>query len=402
VRSAAVVGVVALVVASPWFIRNAVNTGNPTYPLLYGVFGGSSWSPEQEAKFSVHHRASDLRFFTLSRRFWSYAVWRDQPDEARVPPASPILLLFALVPIALADRRSTWVVFCGGTVFLVAAAAGRFAPEWLGSLPNLQAAGDVVLSASVLALITAPAFLVVRGDAVFLPIHGVLCLMAWYVMTHRLDRFLDPVSPTIALLGGIGVAAFAEGWGRRIARGILAAGLAYALVTTLLIHGLVLWLGLGEPQASFLRKVNDDIGSTYSHKAIEAINKLPGDSAVLFVGESRTFYCRRRCLAVSVFDRGPIERLLDQGPPGDPARRVRDGLRALGVTHLYVNWPELSRLAGSYRYYFDGRDHEGIPRQAYTNLIAAMVRDGYLESIGAFGAGPEGRQPPCFFLFALR
>ncbi|MBM4041507.1 MAG: phospholipid carrier-dependent glycosyltransferase, partial [Planctomycetes bacterium] len=363
VRSAALVGAVAVTVASPWLIRNTVNTGNPTYPLLYHTFGGRNWSPEQEAKFQKAHTASVFHSFSINpmaalatpaRRFWSYAVWRDQPI-----PASPILLLFALVPIALADRRSAWAVFAGATLFLLAAAVGRFGPGWLDNWPRLQDASNIVLSASLLAIITAPAFLVARRDAVFLGVLGVLCLMAWYVMTHRLDRFLDPVSPAIALLGGLGVAAFAEGRGRRLVRSILAGGLAYTLITTLLIHGLVLWVALGGPRATFLRKITE--GTTYSHTAIEAINKLPESATVLFVGESRTFYCRRRCIAVSVFDRGPIERLLDAGPPGDPACRVRDGLRALGVTHLYVNWQELSRLANTYKYHFGDREHEGLP-----------------------------------------
>ncbi len=396
VRSAALVGAVAVAVASPWLVRNAVNTGNPTYPLLYHTFGGRNWSPEQEAKFHKAHTPSDLRFFSLARHFWKYSVWRDQPV-----PASPILLLFLLVPIALADRRSAWAVFAGAILFLLAAAIGRFGAGWLDDWPRLQDASNIVLSASLLALVTAPAFLIVRRDAVFLGVLGVLCLMAWYVMTHRLDRFLDPaVSPAIALLGGLGVAAFASGRGRLVARGILAGGLAYTLVTTLLIHGVVLWVGLGEPRATFLRKITE--GTTYSHAAIEAINKLPESATVLFVGEARTFYCRRRCIAVSVFDRGPIERLLDTGPPGDPARRVRDGLRELGVTHLYVNWQELSRLAGSYKYHFDGREREGLPVKVYANLLSAMDAKGYLQAAGAFGGDPQSGRPHAFFLFALR
>ena len=46
VRSSLVVNVVALAVASPWFIKNAVLTGNPVYPLAWGVLGGGEWSDE--------------------------------------------------------------------------------------------------------------------------------------------------------------------------------------------------------------------------------------------------------------------------------------------------------------------------------------------------------------------
>jgi len=35
---------VALVAASPWYARNAADTGNPIYPFGYSVFGGRHWS----------------------------------------------------------------------------------------------------------------------------------------------------------------------------------------------------------------------------------------------------------------------------------------------------------------------------------------------------------------------
>lgn len=401
VRSVALAGAVALAVAGPWFIRNAVNTGNPTYPLLYGVFGGTNWSPEQDAKFAAAHRPADVRFFSLAQRVWSYGVWRDQPSGGWSPPASPVLLLFALVPIALADRRSAWAVFCGGAVFLLAAATLRFAPDLLSRSPQVQAAADVLLSVSILAIATAPAFLVQSGDSVFLGVKAVLCLMAWYVLTHRLDRFLDPVSPVVALLGGIGLASLGSGWARRIGRGILAGGLVYALAITLLIHAPVMWVGLEESRTAFLRQVCD--GSTYSTAAMEAINRLPEDATVLFVGEARTFYCRRRCIASSVFDPGPIERILEGVAAGaDPARAVRDGLRELGITHIYVNWQELSRLATSYRYHFEGRARDGLPLKLYANLLAAMDKAGHTELAGIFGADPQGRPRADFVLYALR
>ncbi|MBI3736974.1 hypothetical protein HY256_10730 [Candidatus Sumerlaeota bacterium] len=35
---------VGLLVAAPWFVKSAAWTGNPIYPLAYGVFGGKDWS----------------------------------------------------------------------------------------------------------------------------------------------------------------------------------------------------------------------------------------------------------------------------------------------------------------------------------------------------------------------
>ncbi|MCX8037181.1 MAG: hypothetical protein N3D11_09095 [Candidatus Sumerlaeia bacterium] len=45
-RSCIFIGCVALALASPWMIKNVLFTGNPVYPLAWGVFGGGEWSRE--------------------------------------------------------------------------------------------------------------------------------------------------------------------------------------------------------------------------------------------------------------------------------------------------------------------------------------------------------------------
>ncbi|HEY0867968.1 MAG TPA: glycosyltransferase family 39 protein [Fimbriimonas sp.] len=37
------IGLVALAIALPWYVKNVVNTGNPVYPFFYGVLGGRNW-----------------------------------------------------------------------------------------------------------------------------------------------------------------------------------------------------------------------------------------------------------------------------------------------------------------------------------------------------------------------
>jgi hypothetical protein len=46
VRTALAFGVLAIVFASPCYVRNAADTGNPIFPFGYGVFGGRDWSAE--------------------------------------------------------------------------------------------------------------------------------------------------------------------------------------------------------------------------------------------------------------------------------------------------------------------------------------------------------------------
>ena len=119
----ALVGAVALATASPWLVRNAVDTRNPVYPLLYSVFDGRNWSPQQDAKFResppdrrqqpVRPDAS-LRLALLAL----HPLARPARDGMGNPPAAPLLLLFGLIPIVMGDRRSTRVPLCFAVVFL--------------------------------------------------------------------------------------------------------------------------------------------------------------------------------------------------------------------------------------------------------------------------------------------
>ena len=430
---AVVVGGVAVAVASPWLVRNAVNTGNPTYPLLYHTFGSRNWTPEQDAKFAKAHRAADVRLIELGRPFYTFAIWRDQPGEPTEPPwrvpASPILFLFALIPVAMAERRSARAVVVFAIFFLALAHARRFWPE--------EHRLDLLLSASVLALITMPAFLIPRRDLVFLPLHFVLCFIAWYTLTHRIDRFLDPATPAIAVLSGIGVAMLARGWPRRVANGIVVGGLAYTLAVVLLVHTGPTALGLDWPTGKFLALFTR--GSTYSQQAMDFINtELPPDAKVLFVGEGRTFYCERRAVAATVFDRHPIDRIIDDAldrshvppvpegthhgsgllaaarpeaepPPKAPLRlsagvlrRIRDGLSEQGVTHIYVSWAERKRLGDSYAYRFDGEQRDGYSATITKPLFADLEARGHLSRLWPPRSPDAPPGPPPFVVYELR
>ena len=438
----------ALLVASPWFVRNAVNTGNPVYPLLYRTFDGRNWSLEQDVRFRLAHEPREARFVGLGPRFLRFAFWRDQPGGGFAPPASPVLFLFALLPIALADRRSAAAVLYAAAVFVAFGALWRFlAPEEVGagllagtlvgcgvvglvcsllgrrlsnpvfhlalvvlatgalawaSRDNVLSAGAIgqlVTATMVLALVAAPAFLVHRGDLAFPAVHFVFWLLAWYFLTHRLDRFLDPATPAVALLAGAGAGALGRGRLRVAARAVLGLGLGYVLVTSYVFWAPVMWFGLTEPPGRFIRGAT--AGSTYCHQMIERINGLPEGSVVLFVGEARTFYCRRRVLASSVFDRNPIERILAEGGDRAPEESVRDGLRELGVTHLYVNWQELGRLASTYSYRYGGRQRPGVPLGLYRRLLERMERSGMLSRVAAYGPEVGGRLRPDFVLYRL-
>lgn len=51
-RAAVLVALVAGVIASPWYIRNVVNTGNPVYPFKYETLGGKDWDQRRAEAYA--------------------------------------------------------------------------------------------------------------------------------------------------------------------------------------------------------------------------------------------------------------------------------------------------------------------------------------------------------------
>jgi len=78
-----------------WFGKNWVLAGNPTYPLLYEVFDGESWSIEKNEQWNHVHRPHDFSLSTLAS------------DSCRVALRSEWLspLLMPLALLALLQRR---------------------------------------------------------------------------------------------------------------------------------------------------------------------------------------------------------------------------------------------------------------------------------------------------------
>ncbi len=57
-RAVAFFAIVGLLVASPWYIKSWIITGNPVYPFAYNIFGGKQWSAQQADWYRYHQ----LRF----------------------------------------------------------------------------------------------------------------------------------------------------------------------------------------------------------------------------------------------------------------------------------------------------------------------------------------------------
>jgi hypothetical protein len=165
----------AVAVALPWYVKNAVQTGNPLYPF---VFGGLSEEAQDWIDTGIHEHGHGRG--PLDALLLPFRLLASGDDFENGSWLSPLPLLFA--PLCLLDaRRRRWCV------------------------PALAA---------------------------------VLAFLAAWFLTSQQARFLLPLAPVVAVLAGIGILALAaRGRVGRLAAPLvtaaaLAAGLAMAATYT--------------------------------------------------------------------------------------------------------------------------------------------------------------------------
>src|SRR5262249_50192368 len=121
---------------APWFIKNAVATGNPTYPLLSNLFGNPVWSTDQIARWNAAHNPPGFGLAEVTASLAELG-WKSEWTSV------------ALVPLLIAGVCLGWK---------------RREIRWLG------------------------------GYLAFF-------VAAWWLFTHRIDRFWLPAVPLAALVG---------------------------------------------------------------------------------------------------------------------------------------------------------------------------------------------------------
>lgn len=283
-----------LILWTPWLVRSWIETGNPVYPLLWGVFGGPDWNA----------RLGELFF-----------AWQRSIGMGREP------LDYLLLP---------WrVVTAGGPGY--DHFDGRLTPLWLLALP-----------------VAAWRAFVGQGSQRTRRALGVSALLfvTWALGSQQM-RFLIPVLPLLALAAADGVVAgLSSDAVRRHLR-------TRARRRALLIAASLAWLAL----FGFLQTRLVSAGWSHlklyadprferpaeppSPPVFRAVSELPGDSVVLLLNSNHLFRCRpTTCWANSFFEAPQVDHwLADAADPEEMARR----LAARGVTH--VAWTGRPRTA---------------------------------------------------------
>lgn len=290
-RSAALLLGAALLVASPWYLRNLAVYGNPVYPALEVVFGLSD-----AGRWAMDNLRSDLSRFSFS----------------------------------LGDPAGIWQLALSGKLRL--------------------GAGAEVGWGALLALPAALAACVARRELrPFLP--GAALFLVLWALNHSAVRYLYPLFPLLAAAGGWGVTALSERRGAvRITAALL---LALILSANIFAAGKVLAGQFGGRLAAHRLTGGITAGEyltamlPYYGTALWMNANLPRDAKVLFLGETRLLYVEREVVFSSAYDRTALV----TGPWEDPtAGALRRRLDGEGIGYILINAAEVRRLNASYRY----------------------------------------------------
>jgi hypothetical protein len=283
----------ALAACGLWFAKNAVLTGNPTYPLLYSVFDGRTRTPEKDRQWTRVHSPqpdSNGNRFTL-RSFANELAWIAWRTKWASACLLPLALMAAFAPRSrkLAGALALWMLF----VFL-----------------------------------------------------------SWWLLTHRLDRFLVLLLPAAALLAGIGAVALPQPAWRIATLSLIAwAAIAQFPLVTLPFAGDNRFFA---PLAG-LRRDDLQLGELaglrvdFAHRWLNA--NVPPGKRVLLVGDAEPFDLEVPTLYNTCFDDCVFTRFFQ----GRTRAERLAALQQASVSHLFISWTHLARYRspGNYGYTSD-------------------------------------------------
>ena len=280
-KSLLVAGAAALLIGSPAYVRNVINTGNPIYPYLYSKLGGKNWDTFSDTIYREEQA--------------TFGVGRNLADDATSSLDHPI------EPIRI-----------GGAILGLAVEPGRYTnprPRAGFGFP-FQAVGFAIVAALVV-IVAGGRSRTVGSIAVAC---SLVCLLMWFALSEQsryIIGFFVPVALAVATVEGFTARLL------RVAVGVQAALTAYVLYSSVTTTQLEV-LGGKRPEPAF-------------SEVADELNKVVKSGRVALFEEVFGFY-----LDVPYFWANPghsteigYENLHD----GDA---FADSLKKLGCTHAYL------------------------------------------------------------------
>lgn len=285
-RAAVVFLATASVGCGLWYGKNWAATGNPVYPL---VFGGTSRTPELIERWNHAHRVppdAAGRRYSLSQAVSAVADfgWRNTWQ-------SPLLAPLLAAALLCAPRRRLVLTLAGYALYFLA---------------------------------------------------------AWWLVTHRVDRFWTPLLPVMAGLAGLGaVWPTGRGW-RWTVTALGAVGLTTNLLFLLSagVYDHRYLVGLEQLRLDEPREPGEPSRVSVAHRYLNR-HAVVGDR-VLLVGDAEPFDLEMPAVYNTCFDPCIFEQWL-AGRTGEQRRAI---LRAQRIRYVLVSWSEIDRYRSPGNYGF--------------------------------------------------
>jgi len=349
-KSSVLVGVIAIVIACPWYIKNVINTGNPVYPFFYSKLGGKNWSAPQAEEYS--------------REQSSFGVGRDQ---AGVLDKSQI----------------------GHAVLGLAYQPGRYInpAQTVGGGSPLGAVGVEVLCALLAWALSGRA----RAFEMFSLGAIGLSLLMWFLLSQQ-SRYIVTLAVPLAVMFGGGVIRLRAGpWLAAIA----CAQAAYSIVLIFAqqtISQLPVASGLMSQQEYLLRKVDFEDAAIYINQNVPKTGRVALYDVVFGYLLDVPYYWANPGHSNEI----PYDRMSN-------GKDFVDALKRMGFTHVFVKMsqdvrPDEDNAAWAAAMGLNGPPQPFPPQmqakynlqsfeQRYVPLIADAVAHGELKPVRGFRKG---------------
>jgi len=152
------------VVASPCYLRNLANTGNPVYPFAYSLFGGRAWSAEAASYLDQYYRTyrqthaskrpahrGERPLVKLLRAGWDLTMYPNSYEQTSRSGYDLSPFLLACLPLALMGSRRKVIggLLAFGAVYSLVVSVAWVHPRYLlpGLVPLVLACSAGLLTA---------------------------------------------------------------------------------------------------------------------------------------------------------------------------------------------------------------------------------------------------------------
>ncbi len=260
-------------VASPWLVRNYIDTGNPVFPIAANMMGWEGWTTNQNELLKKAANASMIDFYGVLTLPWRMSF--SERDFGSSTFIGPIFLIF--MPLIFLYRKE-------------------------------------------------------RIDYILI-LYCLLYFILWGI-SFNMMRFAVPLLAILSILLGRVIRHYAFNGGSNLIKVVMTTFLII-LISTNFLYFLVrqcdfpnsakVVLG-AETEGSYLSRYIE------YYDAISFFNETAGEnSKILFIGDPRSFYTERKVVWSSAYNRNPIDMLVREN---ETSHGISEALLSSGFSHI--------------------------------------------------------------------